>query len=70
MGKARLEIPNYGTATGFSDVLAMGYGRLLALTLSDNEGFVVVTLSDRSERVIGRDALTGEITIGLLIKER
>ena len=68
-GTATLELPQTGTigpstTEGLSDEMAMSYGTLFARTLSDNDGFAIVTLSDRTKKVIGLDELSGEILIG------
>lgn len=72
-GKATLELPatgNIGPARteGLSDEMAISYGTLFARTLSDNDGFAIVTLSDGARRVIGLDEVTNEILIGRLGK--
>jgi len=56
--------------TGLSDQMAMSYGRAFAATLSEQDGYVTVRLQSGSVRVIGRNVLTGELTIGLLRKGR
>lgn len=51
---------------GLSDQMAMSYGRAFATTLSEQDGFVIVTLESGYERVIGHDTVRGELTIGRL----
>ncbi|KKN98812.1 hypothetical protein LCGC14_0140530 [marine sediment metagenome] len=63
---ATITIPKNGpfpelTYTMFSDVMAMSYGRLAALTLSDGDGSVTIRLSTGEIVAIGRDSLTGEL---------
>ena len=70
-GKATLEIPASGSigpsrTCGLSDKLAMTMGRIAARTLSEQDGFVTVTLESGSVRVIGHDTLLGKVTIGRL----
>lgn len=70
-GTATLEIPQVGDIRpsrtgGLSDRLAMVMGRVAALTLSEQDGFVIVTLADGTARTIGRDTVTGELIIGPL----
>ena len=68
-GKASLDIPSSGDIghsrhVGLSDELAMIYGRIAALTLSEQDGYVIVTLSDEHEKVIGYDTVSDNIRIG------
>lgn len=68
-GKATLQLPKTGTigpstTEGLSDEMAMSYGTLFARTLSDDDGFAIVTLSDGTRQLIGLDDLSGEIIIG------
>jgi len=75
LGKARLEIPLTDNSDairvdGLSDVLAMSYGRLFARTLSEQNGYVEVTLSDGTEKVIGHDTIRNELTIGRLVYDK
>jgi ribosomal protein L2 len=68
-GKAKLEIPKMGdigpSATeGLSDALAMSFGRIAARMLSEEEGFVIVTLESGAMRVIGNDTLENQLVIG------
>jgi len=70
-GKATLQIPGSGDIgpseyRGLSDELAMAIGRRAATTLSEHDGFVVVTLSDKQIRVIGNDTIRNELIIGRL----
>jgi len=74
-GKAKIEIPRSGNIgpsqlDGISDVMALGMGRIAAMTLSEQDGYVVVTLSNTQVKVIGHDTTTGEIVIGRLVKGR
>jgi len=48
---------------GLSDELAMSFARLAALTLPDEDYFVLMTLSNGTEKVIGLDTSTGQPTI-------
>jgi len=73
LGKARLEVPLTDNsdairADGLSDVLAMSYGRLFARTLSEQNGFAIVTLSDGQVKTIGHDTLLERLTIRRLTK--
>ena len=70
-GKATLDIPASGTigpshTEGLSDELAMGIGRIAAKTLSEQDGYITVSLESGEVKVIGHDALYGKITIGRL----
>ncbi len=70
-GKATLEIPNSGVigpscTTGLSDELAMTIGRTAARTLSEQDGYVIVTLESGSVRVIGYDTIHDRVVIGRL----
>ncbi len=70
-GQATLEIPQSGDigpsrTDGLSDQLAMAMGRTAALTLSEQDGYITVTLESGSVRVIGHDTLHGKLTIGRL----
>lgn len=58
-GQATLEIPRSGDigpsrTDGLSDQLAMTIGRTAAWTLSEQDGYVTVTLESGSVRLIGR----------------
>jgi len=69
--KATLYIPASGPIKAsrhdcLSDDEAMVFGRAFARTLSDDDGYVIVTLSDGTEKVIGHDTLSGEVTVGTL----
>ena len=71
-GKATLEIPRFGTigpmfVGGLSDQLAVSYGSIAAWTLSEEDGFVVVTLSDGTVKTIGHDTLRGCLVFGRLV---
>lgn len=68
-GQATIDIPASGTigrsvTDGLSDELAMVLGLTAANTLSEQDGFVVVTLSDGTKRVIGYDTVKGTMVIG------
>lgn len=70
-GTATLEIPQVGNirpsrTEGLSDNLAMVMGRTAAWTLSEQNGFVIVTLADGTARVIGHDTVNGELIFGRL----
>jgi len=69
--KAALYIPACGPISaskweGLSDDMAMVFGRRAAHTLSERDGYVRVTLSDGTEKVIGLDTLSGCLRIGTL----
>ncbi len=71
-GQATLEIPQIGNigpseTRGLSDALALTFGRIAARTLSEPEGFIKVTLTSGSVRVIGYDTTNNKVTIGRLI---
>jgi ribosomal protein L2 len=71
MGRATIRVPATDNCkevfeTGLSDQMAMSYGTAFAQTLSEPDGYVTVTLSSGSVRVIGHDTLRGRITIGRL----
>lgn len=70
-GKATLEIPRSDNGTlkvcGLSDELAMCYGRVIGRTLSEQDGYVVVTLESGLVKVIGYDTLFDRLTIGRLV---
>ena len=71
MGRATICVPATDNnaeifCEGLSDHIAMSYGTVFARTLSEQDGFVTVTLSSGSVRVIGHDAARGKITIGRL----
>jgi hypothetical protein len=70
-GQATLEIPASGNigpshTDGLSDELAMIMGHIAATTLSDDDGYVVVTLSDGNEKTIGYNTLEQRVVIGRL----
>lgn len=70
-GTTTLEIPQVGDigpsrTEGLSDELAMVIGLTAAWTLSEQDGFVIVTLADGTARVIGHDTIKGELTFGRL----
>jgi hypothetical protein len=70
-GTATLEIPQAGDirpsrTEGLSDRMAMVMGRIAALTLSEQDSFVIVTLADGTARTIGHDTVKGELTFGRL----
>jgi len=71
IGKAKLDIPRVGTIgpsqlSGISDTMAMSFGRLAAMTLSEQDGHVLVTLQSGSVRVIGYCTATDTVVIGRL----
>lgn len=71
-GQATLYLPTTSTIgpskySGLSDAMAMSFGRTAARTLSEEDGFVLVTLENGSEIVIGHDTLNGVLTIGRLV---
>lgn len=45
----------------------MSYGTAFARTLSEQDGYVQVTLESGMVKVIGLDTLTGKLTIGRLV---
>ncbi len=70
MGRATISVPKTDNGSeifceGLSDHIALSYGRLFASTLSDDDGFVTVTLTSGSVRVIGCSA-DGKLHIGRL----
>lgn len=70
-GQATLEIPRSGTigpstTDGLSDVLAITMGRIAAMTLSEHEGYVLVTLESGETKAIGHDTLTGLLTLATI----
>ncbi len=71
-GTATLEIPQVGDigpsfTDGLSDRLALTMGRTAAWTLSEQYGFVLVTLASGEVKVIGHDTVRGELTFGRLV---
>ncbi len=71
IGRATLFVPSTDnksefTASGLSDQIAMSYGRLFARMLSEQDGYVTVTLESGSVRVIGLNSVTNKLTIGRL----
>lgn len=74
VGTATLEIPASGTigpsrTEGLSDEMAMASGRLAARTLSDQDGFVTVSLESGEVKVIGYDSIRDTLTIGRWTEE-
>lgn len=70
-GQATLEIPRSGNigpsrTDGLSDEMAMLLGRAAARTLLEQDGLVVVTLSDGTLKTIGYDTLMDKMIIGRL----
>jgi len=68
-GKATLTVPWSENVPevfvgGLSDEMAMQYGKMFARTLSEEDGFVTVTLSSGDVKVIGYDSLMDRLTIG------
>lgn len=75
MGRATICVPATDNCvaineTDLSDKMAMSYGTLLARTLPDQDGYVTVTLESGLVRLIGHDAIRGELIIGHLNKRR
>ncbi len=73
-GQATLQIPRSGnigpsTTRGLSDKLAMTIGRTTAMTLSDEDGCVIATMSNGDIRIIGHDTTSGKIVIGHLLRD-
>lgn len=59
-GQATLQIPRSGnigpsTTTGLSDELAAIIGRTAAMTLSEEDGYVIATMGDGTIMIIGTD---------------
>lgn len=74
MGHATICVPGSGNnkamrETGLSDQVAMSYGRLFARTLSEQDGFVTVTLQSGAVRMIGYDTENDKVTIGRLHRD-
>ena len=71
--QATLEVPatdnHHAIRETLPDALALSYGMVFARTLSEQDGFVVVTFSDGQTRVIGNDTIRNELTIGRLTRE-
>jgi len=70
-GTTRLYIPgseNIGPSfyEGLSDEVALASGRTAAYTLSDDDGPVLVTLSDGTSKVIGYDSVSGNLRVSTL----
>ncbi len=70
-GKATIEIPRSGNigpsrTTGLSDQQAIGFARIAAMTLSEHDGQVTVTLESGDVRVIGFDPVREVMTFGSL----
>ena len=68
-GTATLEIPkieNIGPSRteGLSDELAVSFGRIAARMLSEEEGYVTVTLESGETQVISNDTLENQLVIG------
>ena len=68
-GNATVSIPDDGVigpseTGGLSDDLAMSIGRIAALTLSEPNTFVTVTLECRAVVIIGHNENTNDIIIG------
>jgi hypothetical protein len=68
-GNATVSIPDDGVigpslTDGLSDELAVSIGRIAALTLSEPNTFVTVTLECKAVIVIGHDENTGSLIIG------
>jgi hypothetical protein len=72
---ATLEIPASGAigpsrTEGLPDELALVMGLTAAWSLSEDDGDVIVTLSDGDTRVISPNTLRGKLSIGRLGKGR
>lgn len=70
-GNATLEIPRSGNIgpsryPGLSDQLALVLGRSAARTLSDEDGYVKITYSDGSVKLIGHDTANDVLIMGRL----
>ncbi len=68
-GQATLEIPARGTIgrsfhDGLSDELAMSIGRTAARTLSEQDGHVIIRLSDGDTKLIGYDTVLHKLVFG------
>jgi hypothetical protein len=69
MGRATIVVPATSdfcgfTESGLSDTMAMSYGRAFARTLSEQDGFIKITLSSGSVQVIGHDTTQGVSPVG------
>ncbi len=72
-GKASLTIPSTAVTGPFrvgniSDALALDIGRAAAWGLSEQDGYVIVTLESGKETVIGHDTLGKKLVIGHLTR--
>ena len=70
-GKATLDIPASGDigpsqTEGLSDDMAVSFGRIAALTLSDEDDCVKVTLASGEVRLMGHDTVHHAIVTGRL----
>jgi len=70
--QATVEVPQSGSIgpfvqTDLLDDVAISYGRLMAQTLSEQDGYVLVTLSDGRVYAFGLDTITGRVTTGQVI---
>lgn len=68
-GNATLEIPRSGVIgpsryPGLSDEMALVLGRFAARTLSEQDGYVVITYSSGQVKLIGPDTANGDIVMG------
>lgn len=68
-GKAVLEIPasetiGHSLTEGLSDRMALCFGRIAAMTLSDRDDCVTVTLESGEVRVMGHDTIHQAIVTG------
>ncbi len=73
--KARLNIPSTDVTgpfhvSGLSDALALDIGRMAAWNLSEQDGYVHVTLESGNVTVIGHDTLGKKLVIGRLVRNR
>ncbi len=70
-GKAQLYCPAVDASEAIhvsclSDELAMIFGRSLAWTLSEQDGYVQVMLESGEQKLIGHDTVKNELVIGRL----
>jgi hypothetical protein len=68
-GNATVEIPGNGVigpskTDGLSDRVAVSIGRIAAITLSEPNTFVTITLECKAVIIIGHDENTGSLIIG------
>lgn len=73
MNQATLDIPADGQLlatrhTGLFDADAIRYGLSFARTLTESDGYVVVTLSDGTVKAFGYDTILGVVTVGTITR--